>query len=201
MRTLNIRGKIIAIMILLFVNATANASFVYSYTGNNYTNFSGISGGVYDASMFVSGTFELGTALAPNLSSYSINPLTFSFNDGINTVTQANTNSATFLISTDGTGGITGWNIDLNSVPATDVNEIKVYIGTDSTYIDTATLSTCTAASGGHCSSYTLTDAVSNAGNPGGTWEVTSVPVPAAGWLFGSGLLGLIGMARRNKAA
>jgi len=27
------------------------------------------------------------------------------------------------------------------------------------------------------------------------------VPIPAAVWLFGSGLLGLIGMARRNKAA
>jgi hypothetical protein len=26
------------------------------------------------------------------------------------------------------------------------------------------------------------------------------VPVPAAVWLFGSGLLGLIGMAKRNKA-
>ena len=29
---------------------------------------------------------------------------------------------------------------------------------------------------------------------------VSSVPVPAAVWLFGSGLLGLIGMARRKKA-
>jgi len=31
--------------------------------------------------------------------------------------------------------------------------------------------------------------------------NLTSVPVPAAAWLFGSGLLGLIGMARRKKAA
>ena len=28
-----------------------------------------------------------------------------------------------------------------------------------------------------------------------------AVPVPAAGWLFGSGLLGLVGIARRKKAA
>ena len=31
-------------------------------------------------------------------------------------------------------------------------------------------------------------------------WEVSAVPVPAAVWLFASGLLGLIGVARRKKA-
>lgn len=31
-------------------------------------------------------------------------------------------------------------------------------------------------------------------------FEVNPVPVPAAVWLFGSGLLGLVGMARRKKA-
>jgi len=31
--------------------------------------------------------------------------------------------------------------------------------------------------------------------------SLTAVPVPAAAWLFGSGLLGLVGMARRKKAA
>ena len=32
------------------------------------------------------------------------------------------------------------------------------------------------------------------------TADVSAVPVPAAVWLFGSGLLGLVGMARRKKA-
>jgi len=30
--------------------------------------------------------------------------------------------------------------------------------------------------------------------------ETTVIPVPAAVWLFGSGLLGLIGIARRKAA-
>ncbi len=34
----------------------------------------------------------------------------------------------------------------------------------------------------------------------GGTYNVSAVPVPAAAWLFGSGLMGLIGIARRKKA-
>ena len=36
-----------------------------------------------------------------------------------------------------------------------------------------------------------------------GSWslDITPVPVPAAVWLFGSGLIGLVGIARRKKAA
>lgn len=33
------------------------------------------------------------------------------------------------------------------------------------------------------------------------TYTVAAVPVPAAVWLFGSGLLGLVGIARRKKTA
>ena len=62
---------------------------------------------------------------------------------------------------------------------------------------------------------YTSVDVVS--GNPDGAWpglqmidgpfqgfsanfSFTTVPVPAAVWLFGSGLLGLVGVARRKAA-
>jgi len=31
--------------------------------------------------------------------------------------------------------------------------------------------------------------------------DVSVVPIPAAVWLFGSGLIGLLGVARRRKAA
>jgi hypothetical protein len=31
------------------------------------------------------------------------------------------------------------------------------------------------------------------------SWEISPVPVPAAVWLFGSGLIGLIGVAHRKK--
>ena len=43
---------------------------------------------------------------------------------------------------------------------------------------------------------------VHTAENPGGgiRGQLQAVPIPAAAWLFGSGLLGLIGIARRKKA-
>jgi len=34
-----------------------------------------------------------------------------------------------------------------------------------------------------------------------GGQPINAVPLPAAVWLFGSGLLGLVGLARRRKAA
>ena len=36
---------------------------------------------------------------------------------------------------------------------------------------------------------------------PGSSFGQAAVPVPAAAWLFGSGLLGLIGVSRRKKSA
>ena len=47
--------------------------------------------------------------------------------------------------------------------------------------------------------SYTL-DTGSNDYSTWAVWEVSEVPIPAAVWLFGSGLIGLIGIARRKKA-
>jgi len=49
----------------------------------------------------------------------------------------------------------------------------------------------------GQTGSWTITGNAKAAGGP----PPEPVPVPAAVWLFGSGLMGLVGVARRKKAA
>jgi hypothetical protein len=48
--------------------------------------------------------------------------------------------------------------------------------------------------------SFTVNSATMFTMNGGGSFEVTLVTIPAAIWLFGSGFLGLIGVARRKAA-
>ena len=69
---------------------------------------------------------------------------------------------------------------------------------------------TCTAGSSCSDSSNYVLDAAFHVNGAGFTTvsyylhlegHVSNVPVPAAAWLFGSGLVGLAGVARRRKTA
>ncbi len=120
-----------------------------------------------------------------------------------------------------------GWNVTWNTIPAinmgggfqdcgTSTDGICVdpfstdHSGTFDNGTQLATI-TCADASCSASSTFTLTyDAIVPAGDPsgfGGTpygvhleGSVSKVPVPAAAWLFGSGLVGLVGVARRKKS-
>jgi len=82
--------------------------------------------------------------------------------------------------------------------------------GSAVTVFDIATLSFNVIGADGDFSEIAMADAFTGWSAPGavpvpvtyvdGQVTVTPVPVPAAVWLFGSGLLGLVGMARRKKA-
>ena len=57
------------------------------------------------------------------------------------------------------------------------------------------------SSGGGLTDAYFAADVICISGSCNGeTGNIGAVPVPAAAWLFGSGLLGLIGVARRKKA-
>lgn len=92
---------------------------------------------------------------------------------------------------------MSGWSITWNGIP--DISLVQ---------LGAATIACSTGSSCSDGSDYTL-DAAFHVAGAGFTTvpytvhlegQVSSVPVPAAAWLFGSGLAGLMSIARRRKA-
>ena len=206
----------VASTLLLMTTVSANASYVYSYTGNNFNSFSSTS--AWDASMSVSGTFELPNALGSNLVGSQITPASFSFTDGVNTITDADMAgnpqlyNVEFSFHTDSNGDITSWSIYLDLGPVGTPfypdtlgnigdNLVRIHTtgGLFATAWDIGTVFTCTSI---NPDSSCATDAeYGDITFSPGTWTVSSVPIPSAVWLFGSGILGLVGVSRRKKVA
>jgi hypothetical protein len=84
------------------------ADEIYTYTGNPFTTFSGTG---CETECSVSGYFDVAVPLADNLFDIEIYPTTFDF-DGI---TQAT--AEYFLVTTDATGEIVSWQIDIQNGP------------------------------------------------------------------------------------
>ena len=104
-----------AVLYLLALNA--NASVIYTYTGHNFNSFTG---STFDASMSVTGYIELAVLLDPNLVDENVNPLSYSFTDGVSTIAKNDgvSGADTFRIYTNTDGEIFMWNVGLlNSTP------------------------------------------------------------------------------------
>jgi hypothetical protein len=93
---------------------------------------------------------------------------------------------------------MSGWNVTWNGIASIPLPQVGV------------AAMTCTAGSSCSNSSNYALDAVFHVNGAGFTTvsyylhlegHVSNVPVPAAAWLFGSGLMGLAGVARRRKTA
>ena len=81
----------------------------YTYTGNPFTT----ANGPYTTSMYVSGMLTLAAPLAPNMVFQQVTPpLTFSFSDGVQTITNLNaTGNSIFAFATGPSGEITQWRV------------------------------------------------------------------------------------------
>jgi hypothetical protein len=132
------------------------------------------------------------------------NPWNFFSNTGMH-----GTSSAVNILSDDGVGNVTldfsGWYVTWNGIPVIDMGAgafggvANVTCGIDCSLGDTYTLAYEAAVPAGDPSGF---GGVAYQLNLVGTiGQQSAVPVPAALWLFGSGLLGLAGVARRRKTA
>ena len=148
----------------------------------------------------VSGYFTVSGALPGGQTDDDITSLitSFSFSDGLQTITSASTLTAEdFVVNTNGSGQIIDWAIDLVTASGSilscwDVPQVDPYPSSGSYMAD------CEPGTGFGGSG----DEVQTAGEVGlvvpgsGSW---STPEPSALPMLGGGLLGLIGLAVRRK--
>ena len=194
---------------ILSVGNEASAATVYSYTGDNFTALIDQTppAGVYTTSMDVSGSFTVSAALPSNMPLQPISPLSFSFSDGRNTITNSSPllDVLEFNAGTDPSGNINNWVISLAVNPSPTVGQQVLIIQTSINGPDAGVIGQCTAVTtGGACDAF-VQDKGSTPIGDAGTWIAAdaTTPLPPALLLFTTGLgaLGLIGWRRKRKAA
>jgi hypothetical protein len=200
MKKFGLSGAVCACVLPFVISNNAQAVTVYSYTGNNFTGSNPISSctiGNSGCFTHITATFELSTALTAN---QTINPDTWSISDGVTTITDQTADvspSAPIQVGTDVFGTINAWRfiverLDTVNQPLGELVYMQT-INLGGTVTDATAY--CLTPNGTLCSNTPTIDV-----EVSGTWTVTTVPVPAAVWLFGSGLLGLLGVTRRRRS-
>ena len=167
-----------------FANAT---SVVYTYTGNDFQYAS--PGSPYSLSDSLTGSVTLSAALGDDVGLVQVNPTSFSFSDGVQTISScASPSFCSFFFVTGPTGSIVQWDVTLlgSNYGIVSQNLAPPFSGSafaqDQDYVSSG---------------------YGNVAFDPGTWTgPTATPVPSALPLFASGLgaLGLFGWRRKRKA-
>jgi hypothetical protein len=115
-------GAAALLMFAAWSITSANAAVTYTYTGNPFTTL--VTDGptsppqLYTTTDFVSGSFVLPSPLAANLNDGFVSPTSFHFSDGVQTISDSNVFplSRVFEFSTDASGKIVAWTVNLGSI-------------------------------------------------------------------------------------
>jgi hypothetical protein len=184
------------------------AMTTYQYEGFNYSivNLNNTPpAGTYTTDMNLSGQFSVATDLTEmSLTEIGGSLLSYSFFDGRNTLTQANSEIVRFEIAVNAIGEITEWDIQVQD-PFPDpggffvgVQSFTIRTADGPNWINQGSISECTAINLDNGCTQTMADQATYVGiaDNVGTWSV--VPLPAGAWLFASAL-GLLGWMRRQR--
>jgi hypothetical protein len=107
----------LCLVVILCVATPAKADTTYSYVGNPFTDYVPES---CTAPCSLTGSFEVASPLAANLTSAIVVPISFSYTDGTRPVNSSNDGGGAFFkISTDASGMIDDWDIELGEADPT----------------------------------------------------------------------------------
>jgi hypothetical protein len=173
-------NTIVTGLTLFFALQSAARAETYTYTGNDFQSATA----PYTLTDFVSGFFTLASPLGANLVAASETPTSFSFTDQVQTFSSVSPPpNVTFKISTDGSGNISGWFINLQS----GVNQVSTQTTPNQEDFGT---------SGGGEGLVFFNE---------GTWKAsgggTSVPEPGYPAVIGLGVVAIAIMRRRIAVA
>jgi hypothetical protein len=111
-RSIARRVTLFVVLIGIGSFGSARADVVYEYSGNNFTSLSSL----YMSGDSITGSLAFASPLGDSLNLASVNPTSFSFSDGVQTISNTSTLAFTpqFLISSNVSGDIIGWSIIVN---------------------------------------------------------------------------------------
>jgi hypothetical protein len=173
-------SRVSAILVLSASTLIAHADSVYTYTGQDFTS---VVGPLFTTSDFVSGSFTTATPLADDLDNATISLTSFSFNDGVDTISNTNGFADDFLISTNASGAIVEWGILVIS----DTPDVEIQISGGQMFGNGDT-ALSNGSEGGNSVSGVFTSSA----------PTSVTPEPSTLALLGTGILGVAGMMRRK---
>jgi len=177
------RLAITACLTLLPLPALADTT--YTYTGNDFTDLLA----PYTTSDSVTASFTVTSPLGDNYAYQEVAPSSFSFSDGVQTLTNLNATPTRFDVGTDLNGNITAWNIDIFD-SSDDYIETDTGLNALGTFgVDTVGGFTALGQLFGDPGIWT-----SNISDP----PPSATPEPSSLCLLGTGMIGALAAIRRR---
>lgn len=202
-------AAVYAFLCLCIVSPYSYAAYIYSYVGNTYTNIQDQNPpeGSYSETNYISVTFMLPALLTGDGTMVNVIPDAFTIDDQRFAITdQTPDASISININPDASGEFSSWNVSAftGTTLGGQTGDQSLAIRTENNIgtTDNSVFRECTSNAIFSVRNCPLSQDVGEALSNPGTWtvSVSEVPVPATLWLFGSGLLGMIGLARRRAA-
>jgi len=200
MKTSRILGATCACLLSITITPLQAATVIYEYVG---VPFDAVDGSIYQGGQKVTATSTLASKLAEGAGCCA--PVSFSLNDEEDVITNFTATDSSFWFDTNASGDILRWQFFAEIIPLPS----PPYPADTGHSIGSYHIANYTTE-GGYGYYFNGADWLVGAGGEYfnntsaalyGTWTATVVPIPATVWLFGSGLLGMIGIARRKKVA